>query len=145
MAIKVITSEKAWAGFLRRAKYSFPNEHIEAIWGEETVGSFRITEFKHIKLDSKSPNSLDFSEAEILRQKWLAQTDGKLFLGTVHTHPSASYDTAPSEVDHHEGSKDGELVIGVVVIYKDKNSNRFVTQTNWWVPQSKMEFVLLPE
>lgn len=145
MAIKVVTSEKAWAGFLRRAKVTFPNEHIEALWGEETVDSFRITDFKKIHVDKTTNNSIEFNDAETVRQKWLAASEGKVYLGTVHTHPSKSYDTAPSEVDHHEGAKDGEKVMGVVVIYKKKDSNRFVVHTNWWFPQSKLDFVLLPE
>lgn len=142
---KVVTSEKSWAGFIRRAKRAFPREYIEALWGEETVDTFRITDFKHIKIDKSSHNSIDFNDIEILRQKWLAEASGKVFLGTVHTHPSASYDTAPSQVDHHEGAKDGEKIIGVVVIYKKKDSNKFVVNTNWWFPQAKIDFELLPE
>lgn len=145
MAIKVITSEKAWAGFVRRAKKAFPKEHIEAIWGEETIDSYRITDFKRIKLDRQNLKSLEYNDVEILRQKWLAQSENKIFLGTIHTHPSNQFDTSASEVDHREATKDGEKVMGITVIYKKKDSNRFVVQTDWWYPQSKMEFVLLPE
>lgn len=144
MAIKVIASEVAWEGFLRRAKRIFPNEHVEAIWGEETVGSYRITDFKRLKTIS-SPGSIDYDDSEIKRQKWLATQQGKIFLGTVHTHPSKKLDTAPSETDHREAAKDGEKVMGVVVLYKKKDSNRFVIETNWWFPQPLIEFVLLPD
>jgi proteasome lid subunit RPN8/RPN11 len=145
MAIKVVASEKAWEGFLRRAKKAFPKEHIEAIWGEETIDSYRISDFKRIKIDKSSKNSLEYNDVETLRQKWLAQTEGKIFLGTVHTHPSQEYDTSASEMDHREGSKQGEKVMGVVVIYKKQDSNRFVVQTDWWYPQQKIDFELLPE
>lgn len=144
MAIRVVTSDKAWKGFLRRAKTHFPSEHIEAIWGEETVDSYRITDFKHIKLNGSNTIAIDYDDTELKRQKWLAQKDNKVFLGTVHTHPYKSSDTAPSEVDHHEGAKDGEKLMGVVVIYKKADSNRFVIQTDWWFPQKRIEFVLLP-
>lgn len=144
MAIKVVTSEAAWAGFVRRAKHAFPNEHVEAIWGEETVDSYRITDFKRLKTYC-SPGAIDYDEAEIKRQKWLAQKANKSFLGTVHTHPSKSYDTAPSEFDHREGAKDGEKVMGIVVLYKKKDSERFIIEVNWWTPQPKIEFILLPE
>lgn len=144
MAIKVITSQSAWDGFIRRAKRIFPNEHVEAIWGEETVDSYRITDFKRLKTNS-TPTSIDYDDAEIKRQKWLATQQGKTFLGTVHTHPSKKLDTAPSEHDHREGAKDGEKVMGVVVLYKKRDSERFVVETNWWFPQPLIEFVLLSE
>lgn len=147
MAIKVVTSEKAWNGFVRRAKRSFPGEHVEAIWGEETVDSFRITDFVRMRVNKENcnKNTIDYDPSELKRQKWLAEKVGKTFLGTVHTHPSAGYDTAASETDHYEGAKDGEKVMGVVVLYKKKDSNRFIVQNSWWFPQQKIEFVLLPE
>jgi len=147
MAIRVVTSESAWSGFVRRAKRDFPNEHAEALWGEETVDSFRITDFVRMKVNKDKCNgsTIDYEDAELKRQRWLAQQADKVFLGTIHTHPSSNYDTAPSEVDHHEGAKDGEKLMGVVVIYKKKDSNRFVVQTNWWFPQSKIAFEVLKE
>ena len=145
MAIKVLVGEAAWNGFLRRAKSAFPNEHIEALWGEETIDSFRITDFKHVKINKATHSGIDYDDAEMKRQKWLAQKADKTFLGTVHTHPHADYDTAPSQTDHHDGSKDGEKVMGVVVLYKKKDSNRFIVEHDWWVPQPKIEFEILPE
>ena len=134
-------------GFVRRAKKTFPIEYINAIWGEETVDSFRITDFVKMRVNKEKcdNNTLDYNPNELKRQKKLAEKAGKKLLGTVHTHPSSNYDTAPSELDHHEGSKDGEKVMGVVVIYRKKDSNRFVVKANWWFPQSKLDFVLLPE
>lgn len=144
MAIKVVTSESAWAGFVRRAKRAFPNEHIEALWGDETVDSFRITNFKAIKVLKSTKKGIEYDEAELKRQKWLAQKAGKTFLGTVHTHPRKDFDTAPSSLDHHDSSKD-EKIIGVVVIYKKKDSERFLVEADWWFPQKKIEFEMLPE
>jgi proteasome lid subunit RPN8/RPN11 len=144
MAIKVITSTDAWEGFLRRAKRAFPQEHVEAIWGEETVESYRITDFRKLKT-TNTASSIDYDETEVRRQKWLAQQQGKIFLGTVHTHPSKQFDTSPSETDHREGLKDDEKVMGIVVLYKKKDSERFIVETNWWIPQPLIEFVLLSE
>lgn len=145
MAIKVITSDKLWAGFIRRAKKAFPKEHVEALWGEQTVDSYRITDFKRIKTDKNTSNSIEYDETEVKRQKWLAHKAGKSFLGTAHTHPRADLDVSPSQTDHHEGASDGEKIMGIVVIYKDKNTSRFVTETEWWFPQPKIEFEVLPE
>ena len=144
MAIKVVTSQAAWTGFLRRAKRKFPCEYIEALWGEETIDSYRITNFKRIKINKTTHNSIDYADTELSRQKWLAEKEGKTFLGTIHTHPRKDFDTSPSQTDHHQSSKD-EKIIGVVVIYKKKDSPRFVAETDWWYPQHKMDFELLPE
>ena len=144
MAIKVVTSQTAWAGFVRRAKRAFPNEHIEAIWGDEAVDTFRVTEFKPLKINKTTPNSIDYDDTELKRQKWMAEKASKVFLGTIHTHPKKDFDTAPSQTDHHESTKD-EKIIGVAVLYKKKDSSRFVIQTDWWFPQKRIEFEILPE
>lgn len=140
---KVITSKDAWDGFLRRAKKVFPKEHVEAVWGEETVDSYRVLSFKRVKVEKQSKRQIHYSDAEIKRQKWLAQQAGQVFLGTVHTHPCKDYDTSPSQVDHFESAKDGEKVMGVVVLYKKENSNRFVVEVDWWIPQPRIDFVIL--
>ena len=144
MAIKVITSEKAWKGFLRRAKRKFPCEYIEALWGEEAVDSYRVTHFKRITVNKATPNSIDYDDTELKRQKWLAEKAGKTFLGTIHTHPRKDFDTSPSQTDHHQSLKE-EKIMGVVVMYKKKDSDRFVVEHDWWFPQKKIEFELLPE
>lgn len=143
MAVKVITSEDAWDGFVRRAKRAFPKEHAEAIYGEETVDSFRITDFAKLRIITSSTTTIDYDETEIKRQKWLAEKAGKCFLGTVHTHPYATNDSAASSIDHHEAAKDGERIMGVLLLYK--KNNRFKEEVNWWIPQKRIDFVLLPE
>lgn len=144
MAIRVWVGEKAWKGFLRRAKKAFPKEHIEALWGTETIDSYRVTDFKNIRITKSTSSSIEYDDNELKRHKWLAQKSGKAFLGTVHTHPRASDDTAPSKLDHHDGAKE-EKIMGVVVLYKKKESERFVVEHDWWIPQPKIEFELLPE
>lgn len=144
MAFKVLTSETAWAGFLRRAKRAFPNEHIEALWGDETIDSYRITHFKRIKVNRATSTCLDYDDTELKRQKWLAEKAGKTYLGTIHTHPREDFDTAPSQTDHHRCSKD-DKIMGVVVLYKKKDTKRFVAQSDWWFPQKRIDFELLPE
>jgi proteasome lid subunit RPN8/RPN11 len=143
VAIKVITSEKAWRDFVRRAKRVFPQEYINAIWGEETVDSFRVTDFIRMRLNTGSTKTINYDDTELKRQKWLAEKAGKMLLGTVHTHPYASSDSAASAVDHHEAAKDGEKVMGVLVLYK--KDDRFKEEVDWWIPQRKIDFVRLPE
>jgi proteasome lid subunit RPN8/RPN11 len=144
MAFKVITTDEAWRGFLTRAKKNFPTEHCEALWGVATLDSFRITDFKRMRVAFATNTRLvDYDDAEVKRQKWLAQKAGKEFLGTVHTHPWSTADTCGSTKDHHEAAKDGERIMGVVALYKKKG--RFVIETEWWFPQPKIEFELLPE
>lgn len=144
MAFKVLVGETAWAGFLRRAKAAYPKEYIEAIWGVETIDAYRITDFKRIKVNRCTTRSIEYDEIELKRQVHLAKKENKTYLGTVHTHPSPNFDSAGSRIDHHDSMKE-EKLMGIMVIYKKKDSNRFVTETDWWFPQRKIEFELLPE
>lgn len=142
--MKVVTSQQAWNGFLRRAKTHFPKEYIEALWGAETIDAFRIVEFRKMKIDTTSSGKIDYSDEEVVRQKVLAGEEDMIFLGTVHTHPKKDADSSPSQHDHVEAVKDGERVMGVVYLYK-KPSKRFDIKADWWFPQPPLDFVLLGE
>lgn len=139
--IRVMARTRDWNAFLKRAKKSFPNEHCEALWGDATVEGFRITKFAHMKFTGEH-KSVDYDEIELHRQMVDAAVAGSNFLGTVHTHPSKSFDTGGSAHDHHVASKDGERLMGVVVLYKDKTGTRFVVNADWWIPQPKIAFEL---
>jgi proteasome lid subunit RPN8/RPN11 len=140
--IRVIARECDWNGFIRRSKKAYPTEHCEALWGDATVDGFRITKFSALKMNpEKNDNStIDYDDEEVHRQMTEAAVDGHTFLGTVHTHPSKEYDTAASTFDHRAASKDGERLMGVVVIYKEKK--KFVVKTDWWIPQPRIAFEL---
>lgn len=138
--MRVVVGKRSWQGFVRRAKGSFPMEHCEALWGESTVDGFRITDIKHMKVTVEK-NQVDYDDDEVQRHRAAAAKVGKTFLGTVHTHPGKSFDTCGSTHDHHVASKDGELLMGVVVLYKDPKGSKFVMQSDWWIPQPKIEVI----
>lgn len=143
MAFKVVTTEAAWSGFMRRAKKAFPKEHVEALFGVATVDSFRITEFKKLS-SSATKSKLECTDAtEIQALTVRAKKEGNEFLGTIHTHPSAEYDTAASTTDHHDGVRAGERIMGIVVL--DKKGRKFTSDIEWWFPQPKITFELLDE
>jgi proteasome lid subunit RPN8/RPN11 len=138
--IRVIARGRDWNGFIRRAKKSFPNEHCEALWGNATVDGFRITKFAAMKTNPVSDNAtVDYDDEELHRQMVESAREGFDFLGTVHTHPDKEYDTAASTFDHYAAAKDGERVIGVVVLYKNEKG-KFVVKTDWWIPQPRIAF-----
>jgi proteasome lid subunit RPN8/RPN11 len=152
--MKVFTSRSAWRGFLRRAKANFPKEHIEALWGHETVDTFRIVKFSRVRLKIdrltgkilQSESELEYTRREIERQKKLAKEAGLKYLGTIHTHPDAEFDPSPSEEDHLSGIKDGDSVMGIVVLVKPKKPGaRFHATPRWWFPQKPCTFEILPE
>lgn len=138
--MRIWASDKQWQLFLRRCKEAYPNEHCEAVWGEETVDSFRITRFVRMRMNKTTNNLIDYDDVEIKRQKWAAEKAGLKFLGTVHTHPGKDYDSAPTAHDHHTGALDGERIMGVVLLYKKSDERRYTIETNWWFPQRKLEF-----
>lgn len=146
--MKVVVSDQVWSGFLRRAKRHHPQEHIEAIWGIETVDGFRITALKRIRLTARTGGvmgELDYDHIEIARQKWEAEQQGYHFLGTVHTHPHANNDDSPTTDDHTSAIKDGERLMGILHLWKPKDSTRFEMRLSWWIPQRPFEFEILPE
>jgi proteasome lid subunit RPN8/RPN11 len=142
--MKVVSSEKAWQGFLRRAKSHYPKEYVEALWGAETVDSFRVVEFRKMKLDVTTSGTIDYSDEEATRQRVLAKEEHLNFLGTIHTHPRKDSDTSPSQHDHVEAVKDGERIMGVVYIFQ-RSSKRFCIRVDWWFPQTPLDFVLLED
>jgi proteasome lid subunit RPN8/RPN11 len=141
--LRVIAQARDWKGFIRRAKAAFPREHCEALWGQVAVDGFHVAKFVQIKTNAAETNhsTVDYDDEELHRQMLNAAREGLDFLGTVHTHPDKDYDTAASTFDHHAASKDGERVMGVVVIYKT-DKNKFVVKTDWWIPQPRIEFEL---
>lgn len=147
--MNVVVSKTAWQGFLRRAKRAHPLEHVEALYGLETVDTFRIAKFARIKLSEKDPNTskeIGYTAKEVKRQKQLAKEAGLEFLGTVHTHPQVDHEHVPSEHDHIEAVKDGEKMMGIVHLYKPAGrKSHFVHTARWWFPQKPMAFTILPE
>lgn len=141
--IRVIARECDWKGFLRRAKKSFPKEYCEALWGNVAVDGFRITKFAAMKTNAVNDNAtVDYDDEELHRQMVAAAREGYDFLGTIHTHPDKDYDTAASTFDHYAAAKDGERIMGVVVMYKNEK-NKFVVKMDWWVPQPRIGFELV--
>ena len=141
--IRVIARPDDWNGFIRRAKKAFPKEHCEALWGNATVDGFRITKFAAMKTNAVADNAtVDYDESELRNQMVAAAREGYDFLGTIHTHPDKEFDTAASTFDHYAAAKDGERVMGVVVLYKNEK-NKFVVQTDWWIPQPRIAFELM--
>ena len=140
--IRCLARSRDWNGFIRRAKKAFPKEHCEALWGEATVDGFRIAKFSAMQMNAENndKSTIDYDDEEIHRQMVAAAADGSNFIGTSHTHPDKDYDTAASTFDHRAASKDGERVMGVVVIYKEKN--KFVIKSDWWIPQPRIAFEL---
>lgn len=147
--MKVFTSRSAWQGLLRRAKANHPREHVEALWGIQTIDAFRILRFNRIQLNPQKPHDewgLEYTKKETERQKKLAKAAGLEFLGTVHTHPLEEHDAVPSEDDHLGAIKDGERIMGIVHLYKPKRRNsRFVYTARWWFPQKPVSFEVLPD
>lgn len=134
-----------WKKLLRRAKSKHPLEFVEAIWGTETVDSFRISDFNRMRIKDAAKNSLEYDDEEIVRQKALAHAAGKTFLGTIHSHPHVDYSPAPSDTDHEEGILKGERVMGILHLWKDRKTKRFCHDIAWWFPQSRIPFEVLPD
>jgi proteasome lid subunit RPN8/RPN11 len=141
--MNVVIAEPIWDSFVARSKRHHPLEHIEAIWGTETVDGFRILELHRLRITTRTQNCLDYDDIELARQKWLAEKEGLQFLGTVHSHPHRDNDSAPSFIDHIKALKDGERIMGILHLWKE--GARFKSTIDWWFPQKPLDFNILPE
>jgi proteasome lid subunit RPN8/RPN11 len=142
--VKVIVEKQAWQRFLKRVKAKYPKEHIEAIYGHETVEAFRIISFNKVKVTEATSTSIDFDEMEMRRQKWQAEKQGLKYLGTIHSHPHKNSDSSPSKQDYVGAIYDGEKMMGILHIYKRIN-DRFDIQVDWWLPQAPLNFQILQD
>lgn len=139
--MQIHINDEAIQGFLRRAKYHYPCEHIEALWGSAPVGSFHIVQFHPMRTQRSGRSYVKYDDMEISRQRILARNAGLECLGTIHTHPQKEYDTSPSAMDHMSALHDFELVIGICYLYK-KPSGRFHIETSYWQPQKPLKLVV---
>lgn len=143
--MRVQCKPELWEGFIQRCKDEFPDEYVEAIHGREIDDSYLIEAFHKMESEG-STDTADYTNLEVSRQKHLASKNGRLFLGTVHTHPSIDLDLAPSDDDHMSGHSDGEKLMGIVrITIKKGRRKKFVIDVKWWVPQKPLEFVLTPD
>jgi len=146
--MKIVISKKVWGAFVQRMKNHWPSEHVEAIWGTETIDSFRITAFKRMKYGVKGTNiepEITYDDIEVKRQKWLAEKAGFSFLGTIHSHPHPKHDATPTEDDHISAVGDGERIMGIMHLWKKKDRKRFIMNVLWWFPQPPFELEILPD
>jgi proteasome lid subunit RPN8/RPN11 len=138
--MKITVDKTAWRNFVRRAKYKFPKEYIEYLWGKETKAYYHITRF--IKIPHTATQvSIYCDEGTFACQQKLAKAQGLTCLGSIHTHPHYK-DCSASQTDHEESYEEGEKIIGILALYKNNKINRLQPYIRWWVPQPIMDFIL---
>jgi hypothetical protein len=142
-------------GFKRRARVAFPLEHIEAIAGDFDAwsGGVRIKallDMAHTRhkdgrgLTMLDADDNDHNEVEFVK-KW-AEELGHRWLGTIHTHPGNDTCHEMSLTDHRQGWAEGELVSGILHLYRVGNPpvglkpdrRRWNSRLAWWIPQPEI-------
>ena len=136
----VVTDRKALAAFRRRALHRYPNEYLETLWGcVNTDGSISIIEFRAVELE-KVDNPQEAVETLDDDAGRYGIKDGPLTqLGTIHTHPDGM-DCAPSEEDWADAIESGELVMGLLLIQKNKTRRR--TWSKFFVARALCNLVI---
>jgi proteasome lid subunit RPN8/RPN11 len=118
-------------GIRRRCVRRYPNEYGEAMFVRRSVGEFHIEKFIKIRLKGANSRELEWDELEYQAVKNQCTSEGFEF-ATIHSHPDS--DSSPSTHDHKDGTE-GEVLIGIVGIKKDKKTGKFRTYLDFWVPQ----------
>ena len=97
---------RSWSTFRRRALPAFPHEYIEYLVGYETDAAYLVTAFVCVP-HTATRTALYVDQKQV--------RDGRVLLGSIHTHPDAG--SHPSESDNHGARVDGERLFGLYEIW----------------------------
>lgn len=131
-AFDVHISDSVQRGIRRRCARRYPKEYGEAMFVRRGVGEFHIEKCVKISIDSADRTGLAFNELSYAAARNQARAEGLEF-ATFHSHPEC--DGGPSAFDHTEGCKEGEILMGIVEVWKDKKTGKIRTRLEFWQPQ----------
>lgn len=136
--MKVFVAPDEIKKFKRRVLKSYPNEHMELLWGKEvSKNEFHVFFFDNQFPYIGTPRTCCYDNNEIdLSAQW-AEEAGYMLLGSIHSHPNCN-DTAPSEWDYDEALKQGEKLFGIAQVIKSPKGRRKVV-IRFWGPLEKVE------
>lgn len=123
--------------FRRRVKHAYPNEFMEAIFGQVTEDGEALVHMFYPFEHTGDRNNCHFDSAEYRHLEETAQELRLHMLGTAHSHPGYHYCCHPSETDHTTGHEFGELLMAVMHVYKKNGVMN--TRVSWNVPRKPVK------
>jgi proteasome lid subunit RPN8/RPN11 len=129
--VKLLIDRRILNGFRRRCLAKYPKEHVESVYGRIANDTVEIHGFGKIEHEA-TKTYVTYDDEELEDGQDEAEELKLEALGTAHSHPNCS-SAEPSEHDWIAGTHDGELVMGIVAIYKS-SSGRLRSRVKWWQP-----------
>ena len=149
--MRVLVSKSELAKLRRRMLRAYPRERIELIWGK-TVGKDEVHIYMFDRIEQRASRSSctpgkteSEREIEVHISEQEAAKLGLAVIGSVHSHPDIENESAPSEFDFEEGVNIGELISGIVAVWKDKKcprGARMRTRVKLWGPLVPVEMII---
>lgn len=133
MIARVLISRSLLASFRRAALSAYPNEFMQTLWGTvrgDTVTVEALRDVAH----TATPETVG---AEIHDQ--FAAKEKLQYLGTLHDHPEPT-DATPSQADWDDAFNTGEIVFGVMAVWKGENE-KFRTAVEFWETRPRIAVV----
>lgn len=132
--MKVVVAKSELAKFRRRILKAYPKERIEILWGRQiSPDEFHIFIFEQVP-HTATKTSVTYDRGGEIELSQIDAEDAELEqLGSIHSHPDC-YDAAPSEFDYDGGVIDGEIISGIALVTKDKETGRRRVRIRFWGP-----------
>lgn len=117
--MKIVLPRVAFNAFREVAYTVYPKEHLTALIGLVAGGSVEVTNFLEIPHTHPRKDTITYGEDDLNSTKMRAVRQGKRFIGTIHTHPGIDSCSHPSRSDMESGVNDGELLMGILYVWKE--------------------------
>lgn len=128
---KVQIHKKTLRAFKLRAWKTYPNEHIEGMFGFAGPNGFDISYFAPVDVVFRSVSEVYYDHDPESIEDIERQT-GTKFLGYIHTHIGKRTCQHPSLVDYEDALSHQEQLMGVCLLYK---AGRKYSTLHFEIPQ----------
>ena len=129
---KVVLPRTAYNAFRETCYQVYPKEHLSALVGTVEDAVVVVTDFLGLHHTHPNKNTIDYGEDALASAKMRAVRQGKRFVGTIHSHPGTGACPHPSRQDMLSGVADGELVMGILYVWRDR---RFHSTLEFFEPR----------
>ncbi len=132
--MNIVCPRKALLSFRRLCRRNFPNETLGLLRGQRTIDGIEIKEIIVIDDVISTPDYVQPNDHRVIpKAKISALRKDQEFLGTIHSHCSTPECKACEHLSAQDiitALHDGELICGVVYVYKAGTRS----DVNWYVP-----------
>jgi proteasome lid subunit RPN8/RPN11 len=126
---RVVIDRKVLHSFRRRALQHFPQEHIEGMWGRQTVSSYQIHAICELTKICATGSRVEYDPVDCDE----GSCGGLEYLGSIHTHPNSPCEPSPEDwkdFNQCEPEAEPERIMAILGI-SIRNKRRY-TSVGFW-------------